>query len=510
MPHGHCYLWRPDILWLNVISDGLIALAYFSIPIALYSIVKKRPSSPFSPLIIMFCLFILACGFTHLFAIWTVWHGDYGIHGLFKGVTAIISVATVALLLPQLPKLMALKSPDELVLLNNSLQLQIDKQEAAAEDLSNTEQQLRTFLQLAPEGILIVKSSGRIMYSNDMLNTMFGRKPSELDNHSIAELIPERSRELVSPFHNDLYDDEQAKSENGGAEFTAIKRDGTEFPVEIRISPILRGGIGNNGTVLATLRDITERKKNEEDTRKNLEQLAHVSRLNTVGQMAAGLAHELNQPLTAITSNLYTAMSMQRAKPNPDTELIEMMEENYDSALRAGQIIKSLRQLVRKKEGEKEDTNINELVRTSSNFITAEAKAADVDISLSLDESLPQILADPVQLQQVMVNLGRNAIEALANSEQNDRLITINTSSNEKGAILVTVFDNGPGMSEEIKANLFQPYFTSKEAGMGLGLSICRTIVESHGGELWLDNRQTEGSLFQFTIPILTTKNEGK
>lgn len=510
MPDGHFYRWQPDILWLNVIADCAIALAYFSIAIALYSIVRRRPSSPFNQLTIMFSLFILACGFTHLFAVWTVWQGDYGIHGLFKGVTAIISIATVALLLPQLPKLMALQSPKELEALNNSLQLKIEKQEATTEDLSNTEQQLRTFLQLAPEGILIVKSSGRILYSNDRLNAMFGRKPDELDNCSVADLIPERSRSLVSPFHNDLYDDELARSASGSAEFIGMRQDGTEFPIEIRITPVLQGGVGNNGTVLATLRDITERKKSEEDTRKTFEQLAHVSRLNTVGQMAAGLAHELNQPLTAITSNLYTAMSMQRAKPSPDNDLIEMMEENYDSALRAGQIIKSLRQLVRKKEGKKEQTNVNDIIRTSSHFVGAEAKAAGVDIKLNLDESLPHTLADTVQLQQVMVNLSHNAIEALENKVQSDSVLTITTSNNEKDTILVEVFNNGPSMNEKIRANLFQPYFTSKETGMGLGLSICRTIVESHGGELWLDSQQTEGSLFKFTIPILTTKNEGK
>jgi two-component system sensor kinase FixL len=441
-------------------------------------------------------------------AIWTVWHGDYGLHGLAKAVTAAISIATAAILLPQLPKLMALRSQKELEVLNNSLRLKIKEQEAAAEGFRDTEQQLRTFLQLAPEGILIVKSSGRILYSNDMLNTMFGHEPDELEGHSVAELIPERSRELVSPFHNDLYDDKLARSENGGAEFVAMRQDGSEFPIEIRISPILKGGIGNNGTVLATLRNITERKKKEEDTRKNLEQLAHVSRLNTVGQMAAGLAHELNQPLTAITSNLYTAMSIQRNKSNPDSELIEMMEENYDSALRAGQIIKSLRQLVRKKEGEKEVTNVNSLVQTSSNFIGAEAKARDVDISLNLEKSLPHTLADAVQLQQVIINIGRNAIEAFVGKKQNDRVLRIGTSLGENDMILVTVSDNGPGMDEEVQANLFQPYFTSKETGMGLGLSICRSIVESHGGELWLESGHTQGSLFQFTLPILTTKNQ--
>lgn len=505
MPHGHYYMWRSDILWLNVISDGLIALAYFSIPIGLYLVVSKRPSSPFKPLIIMFSLFILACGVTHLFAIWTVWHGDYGVHGLAKGVTAIVSVVTAAMLLPQLPKLMALQSPKELETLNNNLRLKIDEQESATKDLSNTEKQLRAFLQQAPEGMLIVEHSGTIRYSNDMMNTMLGRKPGELDNLSILELIPERSRELISPYHNDLYDEEQARSENGGAEFTGMRKDGSEFPIEIRTNQIIKGGVNDNGTVLVILRDITERKKNEENTRKTFEQLAHVSRLNTVGQMAAGLAHELNQPLTSITSNLYTAMSMLRSKPNRDSELIEMMEENYDSALRAGQIIKSLRKLVRKKEGEKEETCINEIILTSSDFIGSEAKAAGVDIKLNLDDSLPCTLGDTVQLQQVIVNLGRNAIEALSNNEQNNRILSINTSKNDKGMILVAVFNNGPGMNRQIRANIFQPYFTSKETGMGLGLSICRTIVESHGGELWLTSQEAEGSLFKFTIPIVIT-----
>ncbi|RBP51114.1 two-component system sensor histidine kinase NtrB [Arenicella xantha] len=508
VPSGENYLWRSDILWLNVIADGVIALALLFIAFTFYTVVRKQPQSPYRARLTLFLWFTLVASVTHMVAVWTVWHGDYGVQGLSKSIAAIIAIATAVAVGARMPVMMSGKRVRELETLNQKLQFQIEAQEVATDNLINAEQQMRQFLQQAPDGLLIVEPSGRIEYTNDMLNAMFGRPPGDLNNQSILEILPERSRGLISPFHNDLYSTELAHSEQGGAEFIGMRKDGTEFPVEIRLRPIYSRERGSRLTVLATLRDLTDRKETEESTRKNLEELAHVSRLNTVGQMAAGLAHELNQPLTAITSNLHTAMSIQRSKKKPDPILMEMMEENYNSALRAGQIIKSLRRLVRKKEGEKYPTNINDLITLSQNFIGAEAKAAGVEIVSLLDELLPRTLTDAVQLQQVMVNLMRNAIEELSHSGKDNPVISIGTSIDSHGLICVSVADNGPGMTEAVRESLFQPYITSKDGGMGLGLPICRTIVESHGGELWLDSNYVEGSRFLFTIAITTTPEE--
>jgi len=324
MPHGQCYMWRPDILWLNVLSDAFIAAAYFFIPVCLFLVLRRKPNTPYRPLVIMFSAFILSCGVTHVMSIWSVWHGDYGLVGLSKAVTAVVSVATVVMLVPWLPKITRLKSPDEQQLMNQQLQHTIERQERYNQKLGHTEERLRTFLQQAPDGILIVHSnSGLIEYSNDMINTMFGVNSDDLNGRYIIDLLPERSRHKLRPDFNDLFDEERARSRSAGAELTGMRKDGKEFPIEVRMTPIYSEHDGGE-VVLATLRDISDRKRNEERSRKQLMELVHVSRLSTVGEMAAGLAHELNQPLTAISNNLHTAMAMQNKKANPDQDLLEM------------------------------------------------------------------------------------------------------------------------------------------------------------------------------------------
>jgi C4-dicarboxylate-specific signal transduction histidine kinase len=219
--------------------------------------------------------------------------------------------------------------------------------------------------------------------------------------------------------------------------------------------------------------------------------------------MAASLAHELNQPLTAISNNLFTAISMHKRHANPDPLLLEMAEENYQSAQRAGEIIKSLRRLVRKSDGSQCQTDINDLVKNTTELINPEARIAGIELDLTLTPSLPEANIDPVQIQQVLVNLGRNAIEALSTTEQNQRVIRISTERYAETMILVKVYDNGPGLAEKIKADLFSPNVTSKETGVGLGLSICLSIVEAQGGQLWHDEGQDQGATFCFTLPGL-------
>lgn len=502
MPHGHCYLWRADILWLNVVSDVLIALAYFAISITFYLVLRKRSDTTHRNLVILFSLFIFACGVTHLIAIWTTWHGNYGLQGISKAVTATISIITAAILVPAIPKLVELKSSDDLQALNNELRKQIEDQRNATEKLARTEDKLRIYLREAPDGIILVRATGIIEYSNEMANSMFGYPSDGLTGEYVTALMPNHSRDNIFPGKHDVFDEEFARSKYGVAEFIGIRKDtASEFPVEVSIKPI-HSEADYGELVLATLRNISDRRKREEQERRELADLAHESRLSTVGSMASGLAHELNQPLTAISNNLHTAMSILSSKANPDQTLLQMIRENYESTQRAGQIIKSLRSLVSKGSGEKQSNSINELAQTISRLVAPEAKSANVMISLELDEDLPDTVFDAIQIQQVAINLYRNAIESLASSDVKQRQVTIATSRKGEDSILFSVKDNGPGLSAEARSNLFLPYFTSKKSGMGLGLSICQSIIESHGGLLWLDKTNTNGALFHFTIPM--------
>ncbi len=500
MPHGHYYLWRPDILWLNVVSDALIALVFCSISLGLFMVIRKRPDTPYRGLLLMFSLFIFSFGVTHIVSIWTVWNGDYGLHGLSKGFTVVALVATAILLILKLPRLISLKTLDELRKLNCELKSEVSSQETFSQELRLTESKLKTLLKQTPDGMIIVQASGLIEYSNDMINQMFGYPAGSLTGQHVNKLLSEGSHNKLGPEHNRLFKTDSSLWHTPRAEIKCTHKDGTELLVEIRVKPIKWTETGE--VILATLRDISARKAREENERKELLEVAHVSRLTTVDQMAAGIAHELNQPLTAISNNLHTAISIQREKEKPDTELLKLMQENYGSVQRAGQIIRSLRQLVRIKRNVRKKISVNDLVQSTAKLIQPEARAADVSIELDLDHGVPVTQLDIIHTQQVIVNLGRNAIEALEQTGSEERILKIQSRTEENNQLWVRVSDNGPGISDQIKGELFQPYVTDKEDGMGLGLSICKTIIETQGGELWHDDTFAGGAAFCFTLPI--------
>jgi len=290
MPHGHCYLWRPDILWLNVLSDAGIALAYFSIPILLYYFLKKRPDVPFRPVLYIFSIFILACGITHLLGIWTVWHGDYGIHGVAKMVTALVSVATATMLYPVIPQLLALRSPLELEVANQALAHEVLERKQA-------EDQFRTFLESTPDATLIINTDGVIDYVNHQASVLFEYSQKDLTGMQIEALILDQFNERLTNYRKNNFKSSTSRSMGSGLERRGITKNGKEYPVEISLGQVRAT---NRMLVSASIRDISERKKIETQVKQLQSDLSHVARLSTMGEMASGLAHELNQPLTAI------------------------------------------------------------------------------------------------------------------------------------------------------------------------------------------------------------------
>ena len=248
--------------------------------------------------------------------------------------------------------------------------------------------------------------------------------------------------------------------------------------------------------------DISQRKRLEERDRRLRAELAHASRLNTAGEMASGLAHELNQPLTAISHNSDAALADIKLQKNPDIELLNTMSDIYDQAQRAGAIIRSMRQMVRKGSSEAVATDMNTLVRETVRLTHPEARENGVEVSLQLAENLPHPVIDPVQIQQVLVNLERNGVDSMSQSDSMRRELTIKTSLDNLTYVKVSISDTGPGIDEEVSAKLFTAFQTTKKQGMGLGLSISRSIVEQHDGRLWLDQSQNGVTIFHFTVPV--------
>lgn len=250
--------------------------------------------------------------------------------------------------------------------------------------------------------------------------------------------------------------------------------------------------------------DITEQRKLEDRDRKLRADLAHVARLNTAGEMASVLAHEINQPLTAISHNCDALLSSTIEQP---AEIVrETMQDIYDQSQRAGGIIHSMRQMMRKDAPQTKSVDINQLVKDTVRLTTPEARESQVSVSLELAENLPMVTIDPVQIQQVLVNLERNGVEAIRHSEATTRALTIKTELVSETSIQVSVRDTGPGVTPEVEKTLFTSFNTTKLDGMGMGLSISRSIVEAHGGRLWLDNGTSGMTTFTFSLPI--TKGE--
>lgn len=248
--------------------------------------------------------------------------------------------------------------------------------------------------------------------------------------------------------------------------------------------------------------DVSERKRLEERDRRLRAELAHVSRLTTAGELASGLAHELNQPLTAITHNCDAVMSSVKADSQFDPEMLETVHDISEQAQRAGGIIRSMRQLVRKDTTDMVPTDINNLVKETVRLTAPEAREKGVTVTLKLDESLSSPVIDPVQIQQVLVNLERNSVEAMWQANSPRKELTIETSFSGPDFLQVCIEDTGPGVAPEFNQRLFTAFQTTKSGGMGLGLSISRSIVEEHGGRLWIDPESEGVTIFKFTIPF--------
>lgn len=252
-----------------------------------------------------------------------------------------------------------------------------------------------------------------------------------------------------------------------------------------------------------------ERARSEERARQQLAQLAHVARLATMGEMASGLAHELNQPLCAIVNFTEACLELINNKTAEPAELQRAIGEVAKQAERAGQVIRRLRDFVRRREPQRVPVDLNAVVRDVVALTEVEVRHSETRVRLWLTKRLPRVLADPIQIQQVLVNLVRNALDAMKDTEVSRKLVTIQTSR-RNGAVEITVADNGPGIPEELRGRLFEPFFSTKPEGMGMGLSISRSILEVHEGRIWVSPGRSGGAKFRFSLPTVRRTQHGR
>ena len=279
---------------------------------------------------------------------------------------------------------------------------------------------------------------------------------------------------------------------------TARHRDGYTFPIELSV-----GEAQVDGARIFTgfIRDLTERQQTLLRLQDLQSELAHVGRVSEVATLASALAHELNQPLAAVTNYCEGARELLSGSLDEETiaEAREAMEEASKQAVRAGQIIRRLRDFITYGHTERKVEDLPRLVTEANALGLVGSREYGIEVDVNLDSAAQRVLVDRIQIQQVLLNLIRNAIEAMLESVV--RVLTISSRADDEGMVRISVADTGKGLSDEVAAQLFQPFVTSKERGMGIGLSICRTIVEAHGGRIWFEHRLGGGTVFHFTIP---------
>ena len=349
----------------------------------------------------------------------------------------------------------------------------------------------------------MINREGRIVLVNRQTERLFGYEREELLGELVEILVPERYRERHPQYRDDFLAMPSIRAMGAGRELYGRRKDGSEFPIEIGLTPI---ETGDETLVLSAIVDITARKEAEGRVRKHLADLAHVARLSTVGQMFSELAHEINQPLAAAANYARACVTFAKSEKGITTEqMIEWMEKTAAQTTRAIEIVKRLGSFVKKDGGARSFVNLNDLIEQVVKLSvpvmqTTTDHSPPIGLELDLDRTMPEVHVDRVQIEQVLLNLVRNAVEAMLDAAAVPHRLTLQTRHDDAD-VTVSVSDTGGGITPENLAKLFDPYFTTKSSGMGLGLSISRSIVEDHGGRL-----QAEvipgGTTFQFTLPI--------
>jgi signal transduction histidine kinase/CheY-like chemotaxis protein len=423
MPHGHCYYWDPAVLWLNVISDGLIALSYYAIPFLLFRFIRRRKDLSFQWIFVAFAVFILACGTTHLMAVWTIWTATYRLDGVIKAITALASMLTAILLVPLTPKLIALPSPAQLEAINAGLEKEIGERK-------NAEEQVRCM------------------------------------NAELEHRVAERTAELLAA-------NEQLSSTN------------TELRSEIARREALEG------------------------------QLLHAQKMEAVGRLAGGVAHDFNNILTVILG--WSDMIL--AKPNLDQVVGRSAEEIRNAANRASALTRQLLAFSRKQILQPRALNLNATIGELGSMLSR-LLGDDIKLVSSLQPGIGMVKADPSQIHQVIMNLVVNARDAMPDGGT----LVIETGSMRVDEeycsehvdftpgvyVVLAITDSGQGMDEATKARIFEPFFTTKDPGKGtgLGLSTVFGIVKQSGGHILVYSEVGHGTAFKILLPQIETVAE--
>jgi two-component system, cell cycle sensor histidine kinase and response regulator CckA len=499
MPHGYCFGWRPDILWLHVTSDGLIALSYFLIPFTLIYLVRARRDFDFRWMAALFGAFILSCGATHVFGIVTLWHPVYRLEGVVKAVTALASLPTAVLLIWLAPKAIALPSPrqlqtanEEVLRLNRDLESRVEERAA---ELAEAEHRYRQLFELSPLPMWVREpDGGRFLAVNAAATELYG--------YSEAEFLAMTVRQFV------LSGDTPPSPEQGKPWLQRhARKSGAPIFAEVRFRQ-MRFGAKQALLVLST--DITERKALEE-------QLRHSQKMEAIGRLAGGIAHDFNNLLTVILGYATVAQrkllnDTQRKVAAAGDPVVHSIREIQRAAEHAASLTGQLLAFSRKQVSQPRVLDLNAEVRGMTDILHR-LLGEDIQLSVRTDDEPCLVEADAGQLSQIIMNLAVNARDAMPKGGR----LSIETASvlREREDVgdgeirpagrycRLSVSDTGPGIAPEVQPRIFEPFFTTKApgTGTGLGLSTVYGIVVQHNGWIDVASEPGHGSTFRIYCP---------
>ncbi len=528
MPHGQCYLWRPDMLVLHAGSDAIIALAYFTIPLALARLWYHRGDLGYHWMFKMFAAFILACGATHLFSIWNIWNGDYYIEGLVKFITAAVSLATAIMIWPLLPKLLAIPSPALLTERNEALHNEMMRRTQAEQQLRSlyesleqtvarrteeleqakqalelqiqsseqVKQRLQSIFESAPNGMIVVAKDGTILQANSMAHSIFHYDVGELPGRRVEQLVPRDYRDHHRHNRQHYIESPTKRMMGDRKDLSGVCADGTTVPVEIGLNPVSGS---HDGEVVASIVDVSERRNYEKRIEQRSEALERSNR--ELKEFAFIASHDLREPLRKIISFSKLLLSKDYGSFTEEGETFanyvvdaaERMRELLDSLLSYSRVTSRGGQFIR--------TDMNEIIEEvlSDLQLTIEESEAQFEVS-----SLATLTVDPSQMRQLVQNIISNSLKYRDPAQP--PMIRIHGEPVNSVRYRITIEDNGVGFDNQYAEQIFEVFKRlhgrDRYPGTGMGLAICRKIVDRHQGVIRAESELDKGSRFTIELPI--------
>jgi len=530
MPHGMCFLWQPELIALHVVSDSLIALAYYSIPVALVYFVLKRTDFAFSSIFVLTGLFILACGTTHAMSVWTLWYPDYRVDGGVKAVTALLSIGTGIAIWKVMPLALTLPSTAQLERANGLLGAEIGQRqraeaalrEANAElerrvaartadleeevvrrrnteaTLRASEERWRSMFEASAVGIAVLDEQNHFAATNEALQKMVGYSGEELQSLGPVDITHQDDREATQKLIEDM---RNGKRQDLPTEKRYRRKDNKVIWVRVSAARAFDSSSSLQG-IPAIIEDITERKSAEVAWHDARDALSRATRLTIMGELSASIAHEVNQPLAAIITNGQACERFLAFSPPDLDEVKDAVGEIVRDGRRASEVLKRVRAMSKNTAPERGQVDVNHAIAEVLALTRDELQRHRVAVQTDLRSKVPTIMADRVQLQQVVLNLVMNGIDAMRAVTDRPRILTVRSQLNDQGNIVVNVADSGVGLDPANRDRIFESFFTTKPEGMGMGLAISNTIIEAHHGRLWAESGSPFGTVFGFTLPL--------